>query len=231
MRQAVILAGGQATRLRPYTEKRPKAMVEVAGAPIIEHQLRWLAESGVRQVVASVGYRAEVIVDHLGDGSRFGLDIVYAVESEPLGRGGALKFAARMLPHPRERWFGLNGDILARFSLAELTATHHRLGTMATIALAPYRSSWGVAHLEGELIAGFVQSPQLPYWINAGIYAMDAEVVELLPDRGDQEDSTFPDLAASGKLGAFKIKGYWRGIDTAKDVEEASAELSELPGR
>ncbi len=230
MRQAVILAGGQATRLRPYTENRPKAMVEVAGAPIIEHQLRWLGESGVTHVVASVGYRAEVIQDHLGDGSRFGLDIAYAVEEEPLGRGGGMKLAARMLPHPHERWFGLNGDILARFSLAELTATHRRLGALTTIALAPYRSSWGVAELEGELITGFVQSPQLPYWINAGIYAMEAEVVDLLPDRGDQEDSTFPDLAASGKLGAFKIEGYWRGIDTAKDVKEASAELAQLLG-
>jgi NDP-sugar pyrophosphorylase family protein len=230
MRQAVILAGGQATRLRPYTENRPKAMVEVAGAPIIEHQLRWLAESGVTHVVASVGYRAEVIQDHLGDGARFGLDVAYAVEEEPLGRGGGLKLAARRLPHAGEGWFGLNGDILARFSLAELTAQHRRLGSLATIALAPYRSSWGVAELEGELITGFVQSPKLPYWINAGIYAMEPEVVDLLPDRGDQEDSTFPDLAASRKLGAFKIEGYWRGIDTAKDVKEASAELAAMLG-
>src|SRR5919202_506691 len=105
MRQAVILAGGQATRMRPYTEDRPKAMVEVAGAPILEHQLKWLASSDVRSVVLSVGYRADVIREHVGDGAGYGLEVAYAVESEPLGRGGGLRFAASHLPHKEEGWF------------------------------------------------------------------------------------------------------------------------------
>ena len=225
MRQAVILAGGQATRMRPYTDDRPKAMVEVAGAPILEHQLRWLASGKVRFVVLSVGYRADVIRAHVGDGSAFGLEITYAVEDEPLGRGGGLRFAALRLPHPDEGWFGMNGDVLAQFAVGDLAAQHHRLNATATIALAPYRSNWGLAELEGDLVRGFVQSPRLPYWINAGIYAMSPEIVPLLPAKGDHEDSTFPSLALAGKLGAYKIEGYWRGIDTVKDVKEASAEL------
>jgi NDP-sugar pyrophosphorylase family protein len=225
MRQAVILAGGQATRMRPYTDDRPKAMVEVAGAPILEHQLRWLASGEVRHVILSVGYRADVIRDHVGDGSAFGIEVDYAVETEPLGRGGGLRFAALRLPHPDEEWFGMNGDVLARFDLRDLLAQHQRLGATATIALAPYRSTWGLAELEGDLVRGFVQSPRLPYWINAGIYAMSPEMIELLPEKGDHEDTTFPSLALAGKLGAFKIEGYWRGIDTVKDVKEASAEL------
>jgi NDP-sugar pyrophosphorylase family protein len=225
MRQAVILAGGQATRMRPYTDDRPKAMVEVAGAPILEHQLRWLARSDVRAVVLSVGYRADVIRAHVGDGSAFGLEVSYAVETEPLGRGGGLRLAARQLPFRDEGWFGMNGDVLSRFQMADLTATHHRLNATATIALAPYRSNWGLAELEGDLVRGFVQSPRLPYWINAGIYALSPEVISLLPEKGDHEDTTFPSLALAGKLGAFKIEGYWRGIDTVKDVKEASAEL------
>jgi NDP-sugar pyrophosphorylase family protein len=225
VRQAVILAGGQATRMRPYTDDRPKAMVEVAGAPILEHQLKWLASSDVRSVVLSVGYRADVIRGHVGDGSGYGLDVAYAVENEPLGRGGGLRFAASQLPHPEEAWFAMNGDVLSRFPMADLAAQHHRLKATATIALAPYRSNWGLAELEGNLVRGFVQSPLLPYWINAGIYAMSPEVVSLLPEKGDHEDSTFPSLAVAGKLGAFKIEGYWRGIDTVKDVKEATAEL------
>jgi NDP-sugar pyrophosphorylase family protein len=225
MEQAVILAGGKATRMRPHTDDRPKAMVEVAGAPIVEHQLRWLAENGVKKIVVSCGYKAEVIEAHIGDGSRFGVEATYAVEAEPLGRGGGLKFAAQRLPEPSERWMALNGDVITRFKVADLVAQHERLGTLATIALAQYRTTWGIADLDGDLIRGFVQSPQLPYWINGGIYCFEPEVTAMLPDKGDHEDSTFPELAKAGRLGAYRIGGYWRGIDTAKDIIEATAEL------
>src|SRR5918996_5463481 len=133
MRQAVILAGGQATRMRPYPDDRPKAMVEIAGVPILEHQLRWLAAGEVRHVVLSVGYRADVIRAHVGDGSALGLHVDYAVEDEPLGRGGGLRLAAQKLPHPDEGWFGMNGDVLARFALADLAGQHERLNATATI--------------------------------------------------------------------------------------------------
>jgi NDP-sugar pyrophosphorylase family protein len=223
--QAIILAGGQATRMRPYTDDAPKAMVPVAGTPIIGYQLAWLAEYGVKRVVLSVGYKAEMIRGYVGDGSRFGIDSLYAVEDEPLGRGGGLKFAARMLPDPTAPFLALNGDVISRFALPELTQHHHRLGGAVTIALSPYRSNWGVAELEGDHIRGFVQSPRLPYWINAGIYVFSPDVVAHLPDKGDHEDSTFPQLAKAGQLIGFKIHGYWRGIDTVKDVKEATAEL------
>lgn len=225
MRQAVILAGGQATRMRPYTDDRPKAMVEVAGAPIVEHQIRWLASHEVTHIVLSCGYRADVLEDHVGDGSSFGVEVVYAVEEEQLGRGGGLKFAAARLAHPDEPWLGLNGDIIASFPLGEMAAFHEKTGATATVALAPYRSNWGVAELEGDLIRGFVQSPRLPYWINAGIYAFDPGIVDLLPDKGDHEDTTFPELALSRRLAGFKIDGYWRGIDTVKDILGASEDL------
>lgn len=227
MRQAVILAGGQATRLRPYTEDRPKAMVEVRGVPVCERQLVWLATAGVEHAVMSVGYRADVIQDRIGDGSRLGISVTYAVETEPLGRGGGMKLAAKTLPFPDEGWFAMNGDVLSRFELKDLLAQHRRTSALATIALAPYKSTWGLATLEGDFILGFVQSPHLPYWINGGIYAMEPEVVDMLPDKGDHEDSTFPELALSGRLGGYKIEGYWRGIDTVKDLKEANAEFPE----
>lgn len=228
MTQAVILAGGQATRMRPYTDDRPKAMVEVAGSPIVEHQIRWLAANGVDEIVMSCGYRADVLQAHLGDGSGLGVKIEYAIEDEPLGRGGGLKFAAGHLSHADQRWFALNGDVITRFDLADLVAAHEKNDVVATIALAPYRTTWGIADLEGDMIKGFIQSPVLPYWINAGIYLMEPELTAMLPDRGDHEDSTFPELAGASKLGAFRIEGYWRGIDNAKDVKEAAEELRSL---
>ena len=228
MEQAVILAGGRAERMRPHTDSRPKAMVEVGTAPIVEHQLRWLAANGVTSVVLSVGYRADVIQAHVGGGSRYGIEVVYAVEDEPLGRGGGLKLASRHLPEPSGAWLALNGDVITNFRVDELAAQHERIGAIATVALAPYRSNWGVAELEGELIRRFVQSPRLPYWINAGIYAMQPDVAALLPDKGDHEDSTFPELAKEGRLGAYFIRGYWRGIDTVKDIREAGLELEQM---
>lgn len=229
MRQAVILAGGKATRLRPYTDDRPKAMIEIAGAPIVEHQLRWLAANDIRHVVLAVGYRAEILTDHLGDGEDLEVHIQYAVEAEPLGRGGGLRFAARRLPFQDEPWLGLNGDVITRFPISEMAALHGKIGAAATVALAPYRSNWGVAELEGDFVRGFVQSPRLPYWINAGVYAMEPEVVDLLPVKGDHEDTTFPELALTHRLGGFRIDGYWRGIDTLKDIREAGEDLG-LPG-
>ncbi|HLF69774.1 MAG TPA: nucleotidyltransferase family protein, partial [Actinomycetota bacterium] len=118
--QAVILAGGQATRMRPYTDDRPKAMVELGGRPIIEHQIEWLRQHGVSTLVVSCGYRADLLQSHLGDGSSFGVAITYAVEETPLGRGGGLKYAAGHLPYPDLPWFALNGDVIARFDLREM---------------------------------------------------------------------------------------------------------------
>lgn len=227
VRQAVILGGGKAERLRPLTDDRPKAMVEVAGRPIVEHQLRWLAENGVSEVVISLGYQAEVLRRHVEDGSGFGVSVRYAVESEPLGRGGGLRFAAGELAYPREPFFGVNGDVICRFSLRDMVELHRRLDASATVALARYRSNWGVVEMDGDKITAFVQSPELPYWINAGVYLLDPATIERLPERGDHEDTTFPELAAEGRLGGYRIEGYWRGVDTLKDASEATREIEE----
>ncbi|MGC0418573.1 nucleotidyltransferase family protein [Embleya sp. AB8] len=225
--QAVILAGGQATRMRPYTDDAPKAMVPVAGSPILGYQLLWLARHGVKQAVLSVGYRADMIRAYVGDGSRFGLTAVYAYEDEPLGRGGGMKLAARELGDPAGHFLALNGDVITHFDLGELVEQHARTNVGVTIALSPYRSNWGVVDIEGDVVRGFVQSPVLPYWINSGIYAMAPDIVAMLPDKGDHEDSTFPLLAEQGRMRAYRIDGYWRGIDTVKDVKEATTELTE----
>ncbi len=223
--QALILAGGQATRMRPYTDDAPKAMVPVAGAPIVGYQLTWLAAHGVDTVTISGGYKHEMITDYAGDGARFGVRVNYAIEDEPLGRGGGLKFAARHLANPQVPFFVLNGDVITTFSLADMAQFHHAHDGAVTVALSPYRSNWGVAELEGDKIRGFTQSPELPYWINAGIYVFDPDVVDELPDTGDHEDTTFPKLAEAGQLVGYRLAGYWRGIDTVKDVIEASKEI------
>ncbi len=229
IRQAVILAGGQATRLRPYTDTRPKAMVEVADRPIIDYQLEWLARHGVEHVVVSCGYKAEVLRDHLSGRTRPAISIL--VEDEPLGRGGALRFAASGLKDADAPYFALNGDVLTWFPLDEFTAYHRARGGLITLALAQYRTSWGIVDVTDDgLIEGFTQSPLLPFWINAGVYAFEPEATALLPVKGDHESSTFPDLARQGRLYGYRINGFWRGVDTVKDVKEASEQIPGLLG-
>ncbi|GAA3723881.1 nucleotidyltransferase family protein [Salinactinospora qingdaonensis] len=226
--QAVILAGGQATRLRPYTDTRPKAMVEIADRPIIDYQLEWLASHGVEHVVVSCGYKADVLRQHLAARTE-GPEITLRVEEEPLGRGGALRFAATGLTDQSAPYFALNGDVLTWFPLDEFTQFHRDHGGLVTLALAQYRTNWGIVEVtEDGSIEGFTQSPLLPFWINAGVYVFEAEATPLLPEKGDHESTTFPELAAQSRLFGYRINGFWRGVDTVKDVKEAGEQVPEL---
>lgn len=227
--QAVVLAGGQGSRLRPYTDDRPKPMVEIpgTGTPIIGHQLNWLAEHGVTDAVISCGHLAEVLQDWLKS-TELPLRATTVVETEPLGRGGGLKFAAAALPRPDEAWFATNGDIWTHFSLTEMAAFHTERDATATLALARPRIPWGaVATDELGNVTDFIEAPPIPFQINAGVYVFAAGFTELLPDRGDHERSTFPRLARQRRLAGYPLpqRAYWRAIDTAKDLSEAAKEL------
>lgn len=232
--QAVLLAGGQGSRLRPYTDDRPKPMVEIpgTGVPIIGHQLDWLAEEGVTDAVVSCGHLAEVLQEWLAkaeDRGALPLRVSTVVETEPLGRGGGLKYAAASLPRPDEPWYATNGDIWTRFCLRDMAAFHDERAAVATLALARPRIPWGVVETnEFGHVLDFIESPPSPYLINAGVYVFSPAFTALLPERGDHERTTFPALARERRLAGFPIPqgAYWRAIDTAKDLTEAAKELA-----
>ncbi|SHN14772.1 nucleotidyltransferase family protein [Streptomyces yunnanensis] len=228
--QAVVLAGGQGSRLRPYTDDRPKPMVEIpgTGTPIIGHQLNWLAEEGVTDVVISCGHLAEVLQDWL-DQAQLPLRVTTVVETEPLGRGGGLKYAAGSLPRPDEPWYATNGDIWTRFPLREMAAFHDERDAAATLALARPRIPWGAVETDAfGHVLDFIEAPPSPYLINAGVYVFAATFAELLPARGDHERTTFPRLARERRLAGYPLPqgSYWRAIDTAKDLAEAAEEMA-----
>ncbi|MFF8285002.1 NDP-sugar synthase [Streptomyces albus] len=228
--QAVILAGGQGSRLRPYTDDRPKPMVEIpgTGVPIIGHQLAWLAAEGVTDVVVSSGHLAEVLEEWLAK-AELPCHVTTVAEKEPLGRGGGLKFAARSLPRPEEPWYATNGDIWTRFSLREMAAFHTERDATATLALARPRIPWGAVETdEFGHVLDFIEAPPSPYLINAGVYVFSPRFTGLLPERGDHERTTFPRLARERALAGFPLPqgSYWRAIDTAKDLMEAAKELA-----
>ncbi|WP_078901459.1 nucleotidyltransferase family protein [Actinacidiphila yeochonensis] len=232
--QAVLLAGGQGSRLRPYTDDRPKPMVEIpgTGTPIIGHQLAWLASEGVTDAVVSCGHLAEVLQEWL-DSTPLPLNVTAVVEHEPLGRGGGLKYAAASLPRPDEPWYATNADVWTRFPLREMAAFHEERDAVATLALARPRIPWGVVETnEFGQVLDFIEAPPSPYLINAGVYVFAAGFAEMLPDIGDHERTTFPRLARERRLAGYPIPhgSYWRAIDTAKDLGEAAKELGTRRG-
>jgi len=230
--QAVILAGGQGSRLRPYTDTIPKTLIEIPGTgqPILRHQLDWLAEEGVTDVVISSGHLWDVLEEWVRS-TPLPVKVTTVVEYEPLGRGGGLRLAASSLPRPSEPWFATNGDIWTRFCLRDLASFHSARSAIATVALASPRIPWGVVSMdEFGNVADFVEAPELPWPINAGVYVFAAGFAELLPERGDHERTTFPALAQGGRLAGFRLPTgvYWRAIDTMKDIEMAAKELASL---
>ncbi len=228
--KAVILAGGFGKRLRPLTDSKPKPLLRVAGVPILLWQLNWLKEHGIDDFVLCVGYMNEKIINYVGDGSRFGVNTEYSIEETPLGTGGALKNATRLLEN-EERLIVLNGDILTNIDPKELYKPVG--GTVeATIAVVPLPSPYGIIDIEeDETIREFREKPLLEeHWINAGAYCISSSILSDLPDKGNIETTTFPKLAEAGGIKAVRYRdAFWRSIDSHKDIEEAGKELkSEL---
>jgi NDP-sugar pyrophosphorylase family protein len=223
---AIVLAGGKGERLRPFTEDRPKPMVEIMGIPILSYQLQWLQGQGITDVVLSCGYRHEIVESYFGDGERLGVRIRYSIEREPLGRGGALRLALAHVPPEEEAVVATNGDVLTNLRLGPVLEAHRSKRMLATVVLTPFVSPYGIVEVDGEdRVTHFREKPELPYWINAGIYVLSPEVREQLPEKGDHETTTFPELARMGRLGAYRAHAYWRTVDTIKDVNEVAAEL------
>jgi NDP-sugar pyrophosphorylase family protein len=223
---AIILAGGKGERLRPHTEDRPKPMVEVLGVPLLAYQMHWLQTQGVTDIVMACGYRHEVIQDYFGTGEKWGLHIRYAVEQEPLGRGGAIRQAYRLLAGAPDLALATNGDIITNLRLAPVIAHHQQHAALATIVLTPFVSTYGLVEVNADdRVIAFHEKPTLPYWINAGIYVLSRQAIEQFPESGDHETTTFPRLAEQRLLGAYKSRDYWRAVDTVKDLSEVSREL------
>jgi NDP-sugar pyrophosphorylase family protein len=226
--EAILLAGGKAERLGDAARGRPKALVEIAGRPLAEHQLRLLAAAGVTRVIISCRAGQEDKFERALAGA--GVELAFAGEDEPLGRGGGLRFAAAVR---RERGpcFALNADELFDVDLGALLAHHRARTPAATITVAPLPSPFGVVDVdEQDVVRGFREAPKLPHWVNMGLYVLDDEAIERLPERGDHEQSTFPELAAEGRLLAFRHEGLWLTVNTPKDLRRAEEHFSTTPG-
>ena len=217
--EAIILAGGRAERLGEAALGRPKALVDIAGKPLAAYQIAQLARAGVERVVVSCAAGQETLFEAaLAD---LGPEIAAVGEPEPLGRGGGLRFAARARREEGDVLV-LNGDELLAVDLAELLARQRATGAAATLTVTRPRSPFGVVELgEDDTVAGFREADLLPQWVSCGVYALGEEALTALPERGDHERTTFPALAAQGRLRAFRYEGLWLTVNTPKELGAA----------
>ena len=246
---AVMLVGGQGTRLRPLTMSAPKPMLPAAGVPITAHQLARARDSGVDHVILATAYRAEVFRDYFGDGSSFGLDLEYVHESEPLGTGGGIRNVAdRLRAGPDEPVLIFNGDVLSAVDLGVLISRHEESRAAVTLYLTRVADprAYGLVPTDTSgRVRAFLEKPSSPEeivtdQINAGCYVFRRTVIDGIPAGRvvSVERETFPGLLADGELLVGHVDtGYWLDLGTPADFVRGSADLvrgrvpsSALPG-
>lgn len=231
--QAVILVGGEGTRLRPITSRVPKPVAPVVERPFVAYILDNLARHGVRRAIFSTGFLASAIEAEIGDGSGYGIEVAYAVEDEPLGTAGAIANCESVLDDGS--FFVFNGDVLSDVDLTGLARLHRQKGGMATIYLTPVEDPrrYGLVELRDDSsVANFLEKPG--EWegvalINAGVYVLEREVLEMVP-RGRMfsiERGVFPHLARAGSLYGYVDRGYWRDIGTPQSYLQAHFDILE----
>ena len=219
--EALILAGGKAERLGDAAQGLPKPLVPVCGRPLAMYQVVRLAEVGVSRVIVACAEGCEAQFEEALGGVV--PEIVAVGEPEPLGRGGGLRLAASQRQESGPV-FALNGDELLGVDLRDLMERHRARGPAATIVVSQVRSPFGVVDVdESDTVTGFREAPVLPEWVSSGVYVLDDECLERLPERGDHEDTTFPELAADGRLAAYRNTSYWLTVNTPKQLREAEA--------
>jgi len=225
--EAIVLAGGKAERLGAAAAGRPKALVPVAGRPLAAYQVELLRGAGVVRVIVSCRAGDEdLFVQELGG---LGPEIVSVGEPEPLGRGGGLRFALRARREDGDV-YALNGDELLDLDLRALLARHRESAAAATIAVTRPASAFGVVELgQDDVVTGFQEAGLLPHWVSCGVYVLGEEALARLPERGDLERSTFPELAAARRLRAYRHDGLWLTVNTPKDLRVAEELVAANP--
>ena len=222
--EALILAGGKGERLRPLTDTIPKPMIRICKKPILEYQIDMLKDAGVTDVVLLVGHMPDVIYDYFKNGEDFGVNILYSYEDKPLGRGGAIKQGMDKING--DSFIVTNGDIVTDFPIRRLIkdyryrskSSNHIVSLLTTKMVSPY----GIVKTKRNgIVSNFIEKPELPHTINAGIYVMNSKIHDLLPDIGDHESSTFLKLLQTNSISAVQNTEFWKSIDSFKDLGDA----------
>jgi NDP-sugar pyrophosphorylase family protein len=225
--EAIVLAGGKAERMGEAAAGRPKSLVDVAGRPLLAYQIGRLVAAGIGRVIVSCA--ADQDEDFTGELAGLGVEIVCAPEPERLGRGGGIKFATQKREESGDV-IAMNGDELVDVDFGALLERHRQTGAAATVTVARPASPFGVVELrDDDVITGFSEGGRVPYWVNCGVYVLSEEAIERFPERGDHESTAFPELAAEGRLRAYRHEGLWLTVNTPKELRRAREHVADHP--
>jgi mannose-1-phosphate guanylyltransferase len=237
MAVAILLVGGFGTRLMPLTKNTPKPMLTVAGVPVTEHQLAMAKAAGITEIVLATSYLSEVFIPYFGDGSKWGMKIKYAVEKEPLGTGGAIRNAAKLLD-TNESVVILNGDVLSSHNLSEQIRQHEAHDADVTLHLTQVDDAraFGCVPTDSDgRVTAFLEKMENPVsnQINAGCYVFNPQAVSTIPldTVVSVERETFPQLVANGaKVFGYLENAYWLDIGTPRALLKASIDIVKRSG-
>ncbi|NPE27388.1 NTP transferase domain-containing protein [Methanococcoides sp. SA1] len=231
--QAVILAGGKGTRLAPYTTVLPKPLMPIGDMPILEIVIRQLKKNGFTDIVLAVGHLAGLIEAYFGDGSKWGVNITYSIEDEPLGTAGPLS----LIDDLNENFLVMNGDLLTNVNYSDLMRFHLENGALSTVSMytKDVPISLGVLELDDNgKITDYIEKPTLKYKVSMGIYVFNRKILKQIKKR---EYLDFPDLIKNligqdENVSGYMFEGYWMDIgryeDYSKVLEEFESVKDEL---
>jgi len=230
--KAVILVGGEGTRLRPLTYSTVKAMVPVLNKPFIDYVFRYLSNHDVNEIILALGYKPDCITDYFGDANQLGVRLVYSVETDPMGTAGAVKNAE---PHIDDTFFVMNGDIFTDLNLTDMLRFHKNKGAKVTIALTPVEdpTRFGVVETDNQKrVKRFVEKPKREQvtsnMINAGVYIIEREILNRIP-KGKRfmfEHDVFPSLLADrGPVFGYATEDYWIDMGTPEKYLQLNRDL------
>jgi NDP-sugar pyrophosphorylase family protein len=224
---AVIMAGGLGSRLKELTANTPKPMLKVGDKPILQLIIEQFRRAGISRFIISVNFKAEVITQYFGDGSRFDVEISYIHETERLGTAGCLSLLPTM---PAQPFFLMNGDVLTDINPHDVLEKHHRSGASSTVCSYCYRFPvpYGVIDQEEGRVVRIREKPEATFSINAGIYVLNSECIDLVPPQQFFDmPSLLEKLISKGKsVGAVPLPGYWIDIGNVDDFQRANKEYA-----
>ena len=220
--KAIILAGGRGKRLKPLTDYVPKPLIPLNNIPIMEWQIRYFKKFKVNDFIICTGYKTEQIESFLQAKNNLDVKIKFSKEKTPLGTGGALRKISNQIKE--KSFFVINGDVITNIDLKKLKS---KTNSIATI---PLRTKFGTMDLKNDKIINFKEKKEITdLWMNAGIYHLEKSSIKDLPVKGDIEKTLFPQYAKKGKLHNVKFpNAKWYSIDSYKDMEDCSAEISKI---
>ena len=217
---AVVLAGGEGSRLRPLTNNIPKPMIRVLGKPILQWVIEWLTNNRISNIILGVAYKKEAVMNYFKDGSEFDCKIKYSVHSVEGETGEGFRLAISR--HVNDEIFlAMNGDEISNFNITKIVNYHRRYNPIATLAVTNPKSNFGVIKIDknGKILS-FKEKPILSnILVSIGIYVFNRQIINYLPLKGLIENTTFPSLVKLNLIRAFPIEGDWLTVNTMKDLK------------